>query len=102
MGHCPHNANNFTFAAPTQEVLLSPKDTQIKEYGSQFLSCIFRSSSKVKVVWEKQGDLIPDGLQRRISTSQYKSNMFFIVSIRHNLIFLNLLMKPLYCLYSDV
>ena len=56
---------NFKFAAPTLlEVLLSPKDTQIKEYSSHFLPCIFRSSSKVNMFWERQGDLIPDGLQR--------------------------------------
>ena len=33
---------NFKFAAPTLLEVLSPKDTQIKEYGSHFLSCIFR------------------------------------------------------------
>ena len=102
MGHCPHKANNFTFAAPTLEVLLSPKDTQIKEYGSQFLVCIFRSSSKVKVLWEKEGDLLPNELQRRASTSQYKSNMFFIVSFRHNLNGLIFSLNPLCCLYSDI
>ena len=81
MSHCLIKVTNFKFAAPTLEVVLSPKDTQIKEYGSYFLSCIFKSSSNVHVFWERQGGLITDGLQRRVSTSQYKSNMFVIVSL---------------------
>ena len=67
------------FAAPTIDVLLSPKDTHIKEHEGAFLVCEFRSSTKIKVWWEKHGDLIPDELTRLVSTTQWKYNSYFVV-----------------------
>ena len=72
----------FSFiAAPTIDVhvLISPKDTHIKEHEGVFLVCKFRSSTKIKVWWEKHGDLIPDELTRQVSTTQWKYNSNFVV-----------------------
>ena len=83
---CTGNSS-FFMAAPTLDVLVSPKDTRIKEHGTVDLICSFRSSTKIKVWWEKQDGLIPDDLRSHISTTQYKSENYFVVSISHILHF---------------
>ena len=77
---------HFIYAVTTLEVLHSPKDTQIEEHDTVLLVCKFKSSTKIKVWWEKQGDLVPDVLTRLISTTQFKSNNYFMVSFSQPLI----------------
>ena len=70
----------FSFiAAPTVYVLVSPKDTHIMKHDGVFLLCEFRSSTKIRVWWEKQGDLLPDELTREVATKQLKYNSYFVV-----------------------
>ena len=77
----PHfNCYILYIAVTTLEVLHSPKDTQIEEHDTVFLVCKFKSSTKIKVWWEKQGDLILNELTRQVSTTQFKSNNDFMVS----------------------
>ena len=75
----------FSFiAGPTIDILLSPKDTRIKEHDGVFLVCEFRSSTKIKVLWEKHGDLLPDG---QVSTTQWKYTNYFVVIFSLTIIF---------------
>ena len=70
----------FNLVAPTVDVLLSPKDTRIMEHDGVFLICEFRSSIKINVWWEKQGDILPEVLTRQIATTQWKYNSYFVVT----------------------
>ena len=73
--------------AITPEVLVSPKETLIKEHGSAVLILLFINSYKIKVWWENEDGCLPDGLRRHISTL-YKSKNDFIVSLSYILHFM--------------
>ena len=49
------------------------------EHDGVFLLCEFRISIKIKVWWEKQGDIFPEVLTRQIATTQWKFISYFVV-----------------------
>ena len=75
-------------AAEILEVVLSPKDLQVKDHDSALLTCMFKSSTQPELIWENEAGAIRRTYRTRISTRPIPSSNSDNVSLVCHIIFL--------------